>query len=106
MRNILLLFINLYSLLTLYALQKKQIVQESIIRSLCGIIGSVLITVSSIGVIRSSYFFVSLLVVGLLLIHIFAILNGYLIHGKLNYRHHLIRLIISIVIVRWYIFLI
>lgn len=106
MRNILFLFMNLYSFLTLYALQNKEIVQKSVLRSLCGIIGSILITVSSIGLIRSSYIFISLLVSGLLLIHIFAILNGYLLHGKLNYRHHLIRLIISIIIVSCYIFLI
>jgi hypothetical protein len=40
-----------------------------------------------------------ILVIGLLGIHVLAINNGYKLFGKLNPSHHLVRLIISVVLV-------
>lgn len=42
---------------------------------------------------------ISILVAGLVLMHFIAIQNGLHLHGKLNFRHHLIRLLLSIITV-------
>lgn len=39
---------------------------------------------------------IAILIVGLVLMHSIAIQNGLLLHGKLHLRHHLVRLLVSI----------
>lgn len=42
---------------------------------------------------------ISFLVISLILMHIIAIINGLHIYGKINFAHHFIRLVLSIIII-------
>lgn len=71
--------------------------KTSLTLSLTMLIGGLLINFSSVPYFKK--YPIILLIIGLIIIHIVAIENGFKIHGKLNLNHHLIRLIISISIV-------
>lgn len=58
--------------------------------------GGLLILLSIIGIITSQLYFVISLIVGLLILHIVALYNGRITYGKINVKHHLIRLLLSI----------
>jgi hypothetical protein len=65
-------------------------------------IGSgILMILASILSDKSFYYFYMLLG-SILLIHIAAIANGFKLNNKLNYRHHIIRLLISIILIVLY----
>jgi len=70
--------------------------------SLTMIIGGTIIISSIIFSYLLMYHISSLLILGLVLIHITAISNGFRIHGKINPKHHIIRLGISILIIALY----
>ena len=63
------------------------------------ITGSLLTLLSFIAALKLYFPYVILLVFGLVLIHTASILNGYKIHRKLNLSHHIVKLVISAVIV-------
>ncbi|MCM1991838.1 hypothetical protein [Oceanirhabdus seepicola] len=63
--------------------------------------GSIIITTIIFSYILM-YHMSALLIVGLVIIHIATIRNGFNMHGKLNPKHHIIRLGISILIIALY----
>lgn len=71
--------------------------------SLSMIIGGIIIILSIIFKNLSMIFMFILLLTGLIMIHIAAIRNGLNMYGKLNLKHHLVRLGISILIIVLYI---
>ena len=62
-------------------------------------VGSLLLLISAYQMYYNSPFTIIFLMAGLLLIHISAIINGLQMHGKLTYKHHLIRFGLSFVLV-------
>ncbi|MDD3224992.1 MAG: hypothetical protein PHX70_09900 [Clostridium sp.] len=66
------------------------------------IIGSVFIIISTIFNVIAGKNLLVLLIIGLILIHISAINNGLKMYGKIHLKHHLIRLVISVLIVMMY----
>jgi len=67
------------------------------------IIGGIIIILSIIFKNLSMIYMFILLITGLIMIHIAAIRNGLKMYGKLNLKHHLVRLGISILIIVLYI---
>ena len=93
----LLIVVIVYGGLTVFAgatqLKQRKI---STLSSFTMIVGGFLIILSSIkGTVLEYYTFYTL-ILGLLLIHFSAINNGFKLYGKINIKHHLIKLIISI----------
>lgn len=58
--------------------------------------GGLLIIVSNLNMFIATRYLFYILIIGLVILHISAIINGLLIHGKLNLKHHVIRLIVSL----------
>ena len=92
-----------YSIFTILAgtvqLKQKKI---NIWASLSMIIGGLLILVSIALNLAMKTNVIYILIIGLILIHISAINNGYKMYGKINPKHHMVRLCISIVIIILY----
>ena len=61
-------------------------------------IAGLLLLISTLS-IASIFEMIVLLIISLLLLHFFAIINGLFIYRKLNFSHHLVRLVISITII-------
>jgi len=97
---ILLIIAILYGGLTIFAgvLQFKE-KKINLLSGFAMIIGGLLIIVSSIKVNVFGQFTIFVLILGLLLIHFSAINNGFKLYGKLNIKHHIVRFIISILII-------
>lgn len=97
---ILLIIVFVYGGLTVFAgttqLKQRKI---STLSSFTMIVGGFLIILSSIKGIILEYYTIYTLIFGLLLIHFSAINNGFKLYGKINMKHHLIKLIISILII-------
>ncbi len=95
------LFVTVYSLLLIYASLKSSgdkgasVTKEKILM----ITGGILTLLSSLAILKLFLPYVIFLGIGLILIHITSILNGYKIHGNLNLSHHMVKLIISAVII-------
>lgn len=100
---VLLLLVLIYGGLTVLAsvVQFKQ-KKINLWANLLMLFGSVLIIVSAIFEHTLQSKTIYLLVTGLISIHIAAIDNGYKMYGKINFKHHIIRLIISILIIVLY----
>lgn len=77
-------------------LQQKEI---NLWASILMIIGGILTAGSIIFKSILSYYAIYLLIIGLLLIHAAAINNGFKMYGRINIKHHLIRLSVSILII-------
>ena len=96
----LLIIVIVYGGLTVFAgitqLKQRKI---STLSSFTMILGGSLIILSSIKGTVLEYYTFYILILGLLLIHFSAINNGFKLYGKINIKHHLIRLIISILII-------
>jgi hypothetical protein len=58
-----------------------------------------LLTVSGVTMAMQLSFSLFVLMIGLLAIHLLTINNGYRLHGKINLRHHLFRLVVSVILV-------
>ena len=67
------------------------------------LIGSIFILTSNLGILISKVYFSFILIIGLVLIHIGAILNGIKLYGKPRWNHHIVRFILSILLVVIYI---
>lgn len=97
---ILLIIAALYGGLTIFAgitqLKGSNIGLSS---SLIMIIGGVLIILSSFPSMILGSYTIILLILGLIMIHISAINNGLKMYGKINIKHHIVRLALSILIV-------
>ncbi|MFA5523400.1 MAG: hypothetical protein WDA24_03495 [Tissierellales bacterium] len=96
---ILMILGTVYGLLNLIAgltqIKQKKIDTWS---SIVIIVGGVLIAISVIFSSKGSYFFY-LLLLGLIIIHIATIRNGIKMFGKLNWKHHIVRFLISLTLV-------
>lgn len=66
------------------------------------IIGSVSIIISAVFNVIAGKNLVMLLIIGLILIHISAIDNGLKMYGKIHLKHHLVRLVISVLVIVMY----
>lgn len=95
-----LIIVIVYGGLTVFAgttqLKQRKI---STLSSFTMIVGGFLIIVSSINGTALEYCTFYILILGLLLIHFSTINNGFKLYGKINIKHHIIRLIISILII-------
>lgn len=65
-------------------------------------IGCILIISANAGVYIKNWLFFVCLIVGLILTHAIAIKNGYEFYGKPNWRHHVIRFSISVLLIFLY----
>ena len=85
----------LYSVLMIFACVKseKPLKGNPVI-----LIGSLFVLLTNIRLILETPYTVTPLIVGLILIHTGAILNGKEIHGKINLRHHMVRGILSVIL--------
>ncbi|MDP4087194.1 MAG: hypothetical protein Q8934_21770 [Bacillota bacterium] len=96
----LLITVFLYGGLTIFAgtvqLKNKKI---NTLSSIAMIIGGFLIILTSINENNFGYFTFYFLILGLLLIHFSAINNGIKLYKKITIRHHLIRLLVSLLII-------
>lgn len=61
--------------------------------------GGLLVIVSNLNVLITTGYLFYILILGLMILHVSAIVNGLLIHGKLNLKHHIIRLIVSVLLI-------
>lgn len=68
------------------------------------VIAGLLIIVIPFAVIGNEILVIILLILSLIAVHVSAISNGLKMHGKINVPHHLVRLLISILIIVLYIF--
>ncbi|WOO37136.1 hypothetical protein R2R35_01175 [Anaerocolumna sp. AGMB13020] len=95
------IFVTVYSLLLILAAIKgpgnKSIDLKK--EKLPMITGGILTLLSSLAMLKLFLPYVILLSIGLILIHISSILNGYKLHGKLNLSHHTVKLVISALII-------
>jgi membrane-bound ClpP family serine protease len=66
------------------------------------IIGALLVILSVVCGVVLGYDFICLLIAGLLLIHVAAINNGFKMYGKVHFKHHAARLMISLFIITFY----
>lgn len=95
------ILVTVYSLLLIFASLKSSgdnvsnLTKEKILM----IAGSVLTLLSSLAILKLYLPYVFLLSSGLILIHITSILNGFKLHGKLNLSHHIVKFVISAVII-------
>ena len=89
----------IYGCLTIFAgtIQLKQR-KISIQSSLSMVLGGLLLIASIVLSINISYT-IFMLAISLLLIHITAIVNGLKMYGRINPRHHVIRLSISMLLI-------
>ncbi len=100
-KSIYIVFVTIYSLLLIFASLKSSedkgasVTKEKILM----ITGGILTFLSSLAILKLFLPYVILLSLGLILIHIASILNGYKLHGKLNLSHHMVKFIISAVII-------
>lgn len=97
------LIIALYSLLFLYAFLSNKELKKSAFRLVLCIVSCGLILISNIGFALNKEIFIWTLCTGLLLMHALAVMNGYLLHKRPNWSHHIIRLVFSALIVLSYI---
>jgi len=97
------LIIALYSLMFLYAFLSNKELKKSPLRLVLCIVSCGLILVSDIGFAMYKEIFIWTLCTGLLLMHALAIINGYVLHKRPNWSHHIIRLVFSSLIVLSYI---
>lgn len=97
---VLLILCVLYGGTTIFAgavqVKQKKIKMFSILMM---IFGGALIILSSIKFNIGEYYLLTILILGLLLIHISSILNGRKLYGKIQIKHHIIRLVISILLI-------
>lgn len=77
-------------------LQKQR--KLSIQATLLTITGGALVLVSAILNYTSKDSVIYILVLGLVIIHFTSIRNGIELYGKINYKHHIIRLAVSLLI--------
>lgn len=96
---IFLFFSILYSVLMIFACVKseKPLKGNPVI-----FIGSILILLTNIRLVVETSLSVISLLVGLVLIHTGAIMNGKELHGKINLRHHIVRGIFSVILLVLY----
>lgn len=90
---------SIYGLLSIIAgvSQRNNAISRIRNSGLYGLVsGGLLILLSIIGIITNRQIFVISLIAGLLVLHIIAIYNGRIAYGKINIKHHLIRLLLSI----------
>jgi uncharacterized membrane protein len=94
-----------YGLLTLLTcvvqLKKRDIKLWS---NLMMLTGGIVLIITSVFTIINDTNLLALLCLGLVLIHISAIFNGIALHKKINPQHHIIRFLISTVIIILYCF--
>lgn len=69
------------------------------IRSSIGMLVSGLAIVLAMFLSTYKVLSITLLIVGLIAIHILTLINGYRLYGKINIKHHIIRFILSAIIV-------
>lgn len=94
-------FMIFYSIVSLFAfLTNKEI---KTYRVALGVVSCVLIFVSMAGLIIHKDFFAWMLLLGLVLLQIIALMNGYTLHKRPNWLHHIVRMIFSIFIIWSYI---
>jgi len=77
-------------------LKKKRI---SMISNFIMILGAVLILLISISINILGQFSLYILILGLIMIHASAIDNGFKLHGKITVKHHIVRGIVSILMI-------
>ena len=68
------------------------------------VLGGALLILSNFDMLFRIELLYAFLIAGLALLHISAIINGYYTQGKLNIKHHLVRLIVSAVLIVLFIF--
>jgi len=56
-------------------------------------LGGILIILSNLQMLLATNYLFCILIIGLTDLHISAIINGYLMYGKINLKHHFIRFI-------------
>jgi hypothetical protein len=66
------------------------------------IIGALLVINAVVFGVVFEYDFICLLIAGLILIHIAAINNGFKMYGKVHFKHHAARVMISLLIIIFY----
>ncbi len=76
--------------------------RESIFPNLLMITGSVAILLASITQFKSGSNMLYILLLGLISIHVAAIIHGYKLFNKLNLKHHILRGCISLIILLCY----
>ncbi|MDF2869307.1 MAG: hypothetical protein K0R05_882 [Anaerocolumna sp.] len=95
------MIVTVYSFLLIFASLKSSgdnassLTKEKILM----ITGSVLTLLSSLAILKLYLPYVIFLSLGLILIHITSVLNGFKLHGKLNLSHHIVKFVISGVII-------
>lgn len=89
----------LYSVLMIFACVKseKPLKGNPVI-----IIGSILVLLTNIRMVLETPLAIIPLLVGIILIHTGAIMNGKELHGKINLRHHMVRGIFSVILLVLY----
>lgn len=92
-----------YSIVSLFAFLTNKEIKTSLYRVALGVVSCVLIFVSMAGLIIHKDFFAWMLLLGLVLLQIIALMNGYTLHKRPNWLHHIIRMIFSIFIIWSYI---
>ncbi len=91
---------GIYGLLTAFAgLSMAKIGKVQIWAAWSFVLCGILLVAAGVLALLHSSFALWMLVIGLLGIHALAINNGYKLFGKLNPLHHLVRLIISVILV-------
>ncbi len=71
----------------------------SMVSPLIMIFGSLLLFSSTIMMYLNRPFTLMYLIAGLVFIHISAVINGMQMHGKLTYKHHFLRVMLSMVLI-------
>ncbi|WP_427339379.1 hypothetical protein [Caloranaerobacter sp. DY30410] len=96
----------IYGLLSIVAgiLQLKNRDLNMKLNCILGVIpGGLLVIMSNLNMFIVTRYLFYILIIGLVILHISAIINGLLMYGKLNLKHHFIRLIVSILILLFFI---
>lgn len=62
------------------------------------IFGGAMVIVSNLNMFIATKYLLYILILGLVVLHISAIINGFLMHGRLNLKHHFIRFIVSVLL--------
>lgn len=95
--------LTLYSVLSLFAFLTNKTIKMSPLRTTVCVVSCVLIFISNAGLIWHKDFFPWTLVAGIILLQVIALRNGFLLYGRPNWRHHIVRLVFSVFIIWLYV---
>ena len=98
---ILLAILILYGCITLFAYMINDKIEKDRIKTFIYTVIGVSLIISALGLFINANFII-LLVLALIGLHLISIYNGYIMYKKPNWKHHGIRLIISIVLIYSY----